>query len=135
MARYYNVRVKRKLLLTCAAAGAIASLLAIRGLASPQADLDPLKVAPDTHKLLYENRFVRVIDAKVPVGSKEPKHNHPHGITVYMADYEVEQKSFPDGKTSRSQRKFGTVTWSEPVIHEVTNTGKTKTHSIRIELK
>ena len=35
--------------------------------AIPQ-DLDPLKVAPDTHKLVFENRFVRVLEVHVPPG-------------------------------------------------------------------
>ena len=38
--------------------------------------LDPLKVCPDTHKLLFENAVVRVIEAKVPPGQTEPKHSH-----------------------------------------------------------
>ena len=43
--------------------------------AIPQ-DLDPLKVAPDTHKLLFENRFVRVLEVHVPPGKTEPLHQH-----------------------------------------------------------
>ena len=111
----------------------VALFLATR--ASSQEELDPVKVAPDSHKLLFENRFLRVIQAKVPAGHLEPKHRHPHGLTVYLADYEVEQKTFPDGRSSRAQRKFGAVTWSESIVHEVKNTGKTNSHAIRIELK
>ena len=97
--------------------------------------LDPLMVCPDTHKLLFENAVVRVIEAKVPPGQTEPKHSHPRGITVYLADYDVETKTIPDNRVSRAQRKFGTVSWSEAVVHEVKNTGKTNSHAIRIELK
>ena len=28
----------------------------------------------------------------------EPKHSHPHGLTVYLANFESEVKTFPDGK-------------------------------------
>jgi hypothetical protein len=35
--------------------------------AIPQ-DLDPLKVAPDTHKLVFENRFVRVLEVHGAAG-------------------------------------------------------------------
>ena len=97
--------------------------------------LDPLKVCPDTHRLLFENALVRVIEAKVPPGSTEPRHSHPRGITVYLADYEVQTKTIPDNRVSQAQRKFGTVTWSDAVVHEVKNTGKTNSHAIRIELK
>ena len=97
--------------------------------------LDPLKVCPDTHKLLFENAVLRVIEAKVPPGATEPKHSHPRGVTVYLADYDVESKTIPDNKVTRAQRKFGTVSWSDAVVHEVKNTGKTVSHAVRIELK
>jgi quercetin dioxygenase-like cupin family protein len=97
--------------------------------------LDPLKVCPDTHRLLFQNEYLRVIEAKVPAGKDEPRHSHPHGITVYLADYEVETKTLPDNKVTRSTRRFGTVTWSEAIVHEVKNVGNTASHAIRIELK
>ena len=103
--------------------------------ASAEENLDPVKVCPDTHKTIFENSFVRVIEAKVPPGGREAKHRHPKGLTVYLADYSIEQKTFPDGKVSPGDRKFGTVNWSDGVIHEVKNTGKTASHAIRIELK
>ncbi len=128
--------MQTRIFLYCSAAAAIAAaLFTLRAFAAPQQSLDPLVVAPATHKLVYENQFVRVIEAKVPVGSKEPKHRHPHGITVYLADYEVEQKAFPGEKVSKGRRKFGTVSWSDAVVHEVTNVGKTNSHALRIELK
>ncbi len=116
-----------------AAAAACGLLLTSR--ASSQEELDPVKVAADTHKVIFENRFLRAIQAKVPSGSLEPKHRHPHGLTIYLADYEVEMKTFPDGKVSRAQRKFGAVSWSEAVVHEVRNIGKTNSHAVRVELK
>ncbi len=103
--------------------------------ASPQENLDPIKVAPDTHKLVFENQFVRVIEAKVPAGGLEPKHSHPHGVTVYLADYDVEMKTFPDEKVTKAHRKFGTVSWSEAIVHEVRNVGQTASHAVRVELK
>jgi hypothetical protein len=59
------------------AAGVFASLSQVTN------PLDPLKVCPETHKLLFENAMLRVIEAKVPPGSTEPKHSHPRGITVF----------------------------------------------------
>jgi hypothetical protein len=116
----------------------LASVVAV-GLLTTQApageELDPLKVAGDTHKLVLENAFVRVIEAKVPPGKSEAKHSHPHGLTVYLANYGIEQKTFPDGKVTKHERKFGTVAWSEAVVHEVKNIGTTPSHAIRIELK
>jgi len=34
-----------------------------------------------------------------------------------------------------ARRQFGAVGWSDAVVHEVKNVGKTPSHSVRIELK
>jgi len=119
-------------LVLLAASGIAASLVSS---APAGEDLDPLKVAGDTHKLVMENAFVRIIEARVPAGKLEAKHSHPHGFTVHLADYTVEQTTFPDGKVTRLERKFGGVVWSDGVVHEVRNVGKTPSHAIRVELK
>jgi hypothetical protein len=98
-------------------------------------DLDPLKVTPQTHKLLFENQFVRVIESTVPTGGTEPQHGHPHSVTVYLADADTEIKTFRNGKTSRVHRTAGTAGWSEAKVHEIKNVGATFSHNIRIELK
>jgi uncharacterized protein YwbE len=119
-------------LVLLAASGAAASFLT----PAPAAEeLDPLKVAGDTHKLVLENAFVRVIESKVPAGKAEPKHSHPHGLTIALADYTVETKTFPDGKMTKQDRKVGGVVWTDAMVHEVHNVGKTASHAIRIELK
>ncbi len=98
-------------------------------------ELDSLKVCSQTQRLIFENSLVRVIDDRIPPGVAEPLHRHPHGVVVYLTDYTVEQTSWPDRKKSRSQRKAGTASWSEAVVHEVNNVGSTPSHAIRIELK
>jgi hypothetical protein len=127
--------MKRYRLLALIVTGVLLVSGATAGLTQVSDQLDPLEVCADTHRLLFQNALVRVIEAKVPAGKIEPRHSHPHGLTVYLADYEVETKTVPDNKAIRSQRKFGTVTWSEAVVHEVRNVGKTTGHAIRIELK
>jgi quercetin dioxygenase-like cupin family protein len=96
--------------------------------------LDPLRVAPDTHKLAFENAFVRVLDVHVPPGKIEPRHRHPHGMSVYFTDWDV--KVTVDGREPQvNQRKAGTFVWSDAIIHTVQNVGKTEGHILRIELK
>lgn len=126
--------MKRRILLLTAFIALVAGVLLLAPAAS-QEELDPVKIMPDTHKLLLENKLVRVIEAKVPPGAFEKKHRHPHGVTVYLGDYSIEMKTFPDGKVMRAQRKFGTVSWSDAIVHEVKNVGKTASHAIRVELK
>lgn len=121
--------------LAFASAGILLAAGVCASLAQGTNPLDPLKVCPDTHKLLFENAVLRVIEAKVPPGSTEPKHSHPRGITVYLANYDVEMRTIPENKVTQGQRKFGTVSWSDAVVHEVKNIGKTASHAVRIELK
>jgi hypothetical protein len=33
-----------------------------------QDELDPVKLMPDTHKVIFENSFVRVVEGHVPAG-------------------------------------------------------------------
>ena len=96
--------------------------------------LDSLIACKDTQKLILENQFVRVIDDQIPPGVTEPRHRHRHGVTVYLSTYDTESIS-DDGKRTAQPRKTGTAGWSEPIIHQVKNTGTTISHAIRIELK
>ena len=123
---------KRVLLAVATLAAAVAGRLAF---SQPAEDpLDPVKVAGDTHRLAFENQFVRVLDVHLPPGKIEPRHRHPHGMSVYFTDWDA--KVTPDGQpTEVHPRKAGTFAWNEAVIHTVQNAGKTEGHILRIELK
>lgn len=114
---------------------AAALTIAHRGFSQSSDDpLDPIRVAGDTHTLAFENTFVRVLDVRLPPGKLEPRHRHPHGMSVYFSDWDA--KVTPDGgKTEVHHRKAGSFAWSEAIIHSVENAGKTEGHILRIELK
>jgi quercetin dioxygenase-like cupin family protein len=96
--------------------------------------LDPARVASDTHRVALENAFVRVLDVRIPPGKTEPRHRHPHGLSVYFTDWEA--KVTVDGQQPQvNHRKAGTFAWNEAVIHTVENVGKSEGHVLRIELK
>ncbi len=123
----------RKPVLLAAAAIVIAAATFARTQPADDA-LDPVRVAPDTHKVAFENAFVRVLDVHVPAGKIEPRHRHPHGLSVYFTDWEA--KVTVDGREPQvNQRKAGTFAWSDAVIHTVQNVGKSEGHVLRIELK
>ena len=98
-------------------------------------ELDSLKACKDTQKLIFENQFVRAIDDRIPAGVAEPKHRHAHGLTITLSDWDSESVAYPSGQTSRRHAILGEVRWTEPLVHEVRNFGKTESHTVRIELK
>jgi beta-alanine degradation protein BauB len=99
-----------------------------------QEDLDPLKVAADTHKLVFENQFVRVLEVRVPPGKTERWHQHGRRVVVYLSDFHT-RSTERGGKPQENLRKSGLVRWSEPVIHQVENIGQTEGHVISVDLK
>ena len=117
--------------------GAAAAVLLVfaRPSVSQQEDLDVLKVIPENYTLLFENAFVRVIEARVPPGAEEKPHRHLRGVSICMTEYTVESRILPDGPWVRSDRQHGTVYWSESSLHVLRNVGKTTSHTIRVELK
>ena len=96
--------------------------------------LDPIRAAPDTHKLAFENQFVRVLDVHVPPGKTEPRHRHPRGLSVYFTDWDV-KVTVDGGQPEVRRRTAGSFAWSDAVVHTVENAGKTEGHILRIELK
>jgi quercetin dioxygenase-like cupin family protein len=96
--------------------------------------LDPLRVAADTHKLAFENAFLRVLEVQLPPGKSEPRHRHPHGLSIYFTDWQ--SKATADGgQPSVGRRTAGSFVWNDAVIHTVENVGTTEARILRVELK
>jgi quercetin dioxygenase-like cupin family protein len=126
-------RVKKSILILVAVTAATTGIARIVSSQTPD-PLDPLRVAASSHKLAFENRFVRVLDVHVPVGQSEPRHRHPHGLSVYFTDWDARVTA--DGSPAEvHHRAAGTFAWSEATIHTVENVGKTDGHILRVELK
>ena len=77
---------------------------------------------------------MRILDVHLPPGKLEPRHRHPHGLSVYLTDWTA--RVTVDGqKPELRPRKAGSFAWSDAVVHEVQNAGKTEGRILRIELK
>jgi hypothetical protein len=98
-------------------------------------DLDVLKVIPENYKLIIDNQFVRVLEARIPAGTEEKPHRHLKGVSVCLTEYTLESRILPDGPWVRNARQVGTTYWSDASLHQVRNVGTTTSHTIRIELK
>jgi hypothetical protein len=116
---------------------------------------DAVQAAPNSHRVLFENSFVRVLEVSVPPGSKEPMHHHrwpsfflvwdtggrtPHN-RYYRADGTV--RDIPSRETPVSEGHWK-VTWMEPEpMHSVENaetpesalTISKRPPTVRVELK
>jgi hypothetical protein len=133
--RPIGLRKRRGRRIAAAGFAIIVSGLLVGPALSQTDDQDVLKVIPENYKLILDNPFVRVIEARVPPGTVEKPHRHMRGVSVCLTEYTIESRTLPDGQWVRSERKLGTVYWSEASLHELRNVGKTTSHTIRIELK
>jgi hypothetical protein len=104
-----------------------------QGNAIPE-ELDPLKVAPETHQLVFENQFVRVLEVNVPPGKLEPWHKHARRVVVDLNEW-TSRSTERGGQPKEATRKAGSVRWVDATTHQVENIGKTAGHAYSIELK
>ena len=128
-------RRRRVLFYGCAALTLAVGMLLVRPSSAQNDDLDVLKVIPENYKLLIDNPFVRVLEARIPAGTEEKPHRHMRGVSVCLTEYTLESRILPDGQWVRNNRVFGTTYWSEASLHQVRNIGTTQSHTIHIELK
>jgi quercetin dioxygenase-like cupin family protein len=95
---------------------------------------DPVKVAPDKYKVIFNNDKVRVLDVHLKAGEKSPMHSHPNYIVYSFTNGSVKFTA-KDGKTADVKMKAGECMWRNAESHAVENTGKTEVHVLNIELK
>jgi hypothetical protein len=132
---HWNVSRRRLVRGGLAVLTVVAFALIARPAISQNDDLDVLKVIPENYKLVIDNPFVRVLEARIPPGTEEKPHRHLRGVSVCLTEYTLESRTLPDGQWVRAERKVGTTYWSDASLHQVRNVGKTPSHTIRVELK
>jgi hypothetical protein len=105
-------------------------------------ELDALIAAPQHHKLLFENEFVRVLGTRIPSGETTAVHTHRFAsslIVISWSDfirYDAAGNVLPDSRSMGKSISQHTALWSEPLgPHSVKNVGANDLHIIRVEIK
>ena len=105
-------------------------------------ELDALIAAPQHHKLLFENEFVRVLDANIPAGEMTNMHTHRYPASLYFISWSDFIRYDADGNVlldSRSLEKAplpGSAMWGESIpAHALRNVGENDLHVISVEIK
>ena len=116
------------------ASATIIAALCLLTFATPARAQDPVKVAPDTYKVLLDNTHMRILEVTLKPGSKTPMHSHP-GYAVYaFSDSQVRFASY-DGKSVDVAIKAGETMWRDAEAHSSENIGTADIHVLNIELK
>ena len=85
---------------------------------------DAVSAAPDHHKVILENDMVRVLEATVPLHSKEPPHTHPWPSVFFE-------------QTSGKDEPWNTVTirWSQGGLSKGFDSSDHDRHNLLVEVK
>ena len=95
---------------------------------------DVVKVAGDSHTVIFENDHVRVLSVHIKPGQVAPMHSHPENVSYFLTDGNL-KITMADGKVIERNPKAGTASWSDAVTHEAQNLGNNDFQQIQIELK
>lgn len=100
---------------------------------SAQASNDAVAVDPDVHKVILENEFIRVFDARASTGTKGPLHTHPPMVLVSLGKSRF-RMTLADGKTTIFDLNPGQAMWVEGAHHSWELLAG-ELHAIGIEIK
>ncbi|MBS0366754.1 MAG: hypothetical protein JSR67_13135 [Proteobacteria bacterium] len=94
---------------------------------------DPVRVSTATHKVVFEDASMRVLDIHLAAAGHANMHRHPHGFyLVALSDCKL-KFSFPDGTTREGTIHAGDMGWYGPVTHAADNLGSNECHVVNIE--
>lgn len=104
--------------------------------------MDALIASPQHHKLLFENKTVRVIDTLIPPKETTEIHTHKWSGTLYILSwsdfirYDGTNNIVIDSRTFEKSPSPFTALWSEPLApHKLKNVGENDLHIISVEVK
>jgi hypothetical protein len=95
---------------------------------------DPLKVASRTHKLLFENNLVRVLEFHLLPGQRTRTY-YQRGRVSYVLSGGILRETLMNGKVARQVFRPRQARWLEAGSHALENIGLTEVRLFTIELK
>lgn len=97
-----------------------------------QCDL-PDKTKCVTRERVFTSDQWTITLVTLPAGGLEPKHTHttPY-LLIALTDADLKAR-IGDGPETAAHRKAGDVTWNNPVVHTITNTGSNPTKVVVLE--
>lgn len=105
-------------------------------------ELDALIAAPQHHKLLFENEFVRVLDTNISPGETTNVHTHQYAASLYIISwsdfirYDAAGNVMVDSRLLTKIPVPSTVLWTGPLgPHALKNIGVNDLHVISVEIK
>jgi beta-alanine degradation protein BauB len=96
-------------------------------------DIDPMVVASNVYKFLYENDKVRFLQVTFKPGEVAKMHHHPDHVVYALAGGKMSLTS--GGKTQEMEIKAGTVLFLNSQDHAAKNIGNTTLDLLVTELK
>ncbi|MFL6215138.1 MAG: hypothetical protein ACJ74J_14735 [Blastocatellia bacterium] len=96
--------------------------------------IDPVKVDPEHHAVVFENDRVRVLRIKFGPHDKTKQHDHPNGVSVPITGGQSKITT-ADGKTRTGGGEVGAATWLSAERHIVENPSAKAAEVILVELK
>ena len=104
--------------------------------------LDALVAAAESHRCLFENDVVRVLETRIAPGETTPVHTHRWPGVLYILSFGDFVRRDGDGNVLVDTRKRGTLPapgaaiWSESLPpHTLENVDTSEIHVIGVELK
>jgi quercetin dioxygenase-like cupin family protein len=95
---------------------------------------DPVKVAADSYKQVFDNERVRVLEVNFRPGASVEMHSHPDQV-AYVLNSGTLQLTGTDGKVETLRLRKGHVVWLPAQSNSAQNTGKTMVRLAVVELK
>lgn len=100
----------------------------------PAFSQDPVQVAPNNYKVVFENDRVRVLSFHDRPGEKWGLHAHPDMVVISLDAYKV-RNVVPGTEPTVRETKKGDVAWIPAREHTGENVGDTDMDCILVELK